>query len=266
MFLGENIGLVCASRLSALGFDNILVTNKLVEMKFASHDTNSRLFPLRTFSELKKGAWNCNFTIQFLKTLPKYVNEDDWPSILEVGDYVLGILNSMKYRSRYHEHIKNDFPRIAVPKEESVFDEVASIGSEIRANQLERTPPSSDFGINGEVAGDFATPKWSNESVAISKSCSISNVPKELFDFTVAGYQVCRTWASAGNKSGIQRKGAKLTEGMVTEYRRLLTQLRNLHRLRATVDEVIDQHGGWPDAFVTEPIELDDKETQRPFG
>ncbi|GAB5513202.1 type ISP restriction/modification enzyme [Rhodopirellula baltica] len=266
MFLGPNVALVCASRLSAIGFDNVLVTDKLVEMKFASHDTNSRVFPLRTFSELSPDTWTCNIAKRFLESLPVQPNESDWNFVLKIGDYILGVLNSGSYRTNYREHIKNDFPRVPVPRCEALFETVSSFGSQIRENDLHEVVPCSDFEVEGVIDGDLTTPKWLSNSVQLSRQCRIKNVPLDLFETTVAGYQVCRTWISAGNKSGIQRKGAKLSVQLVNEYRSVLTRLRNLKLFRQSIDEIIEQHGGWPGAFVTEPTESDQTEDDAPFA
>lgn len=53
---GENLALVCASRLSAKGFNHILPADSLVEMKYASHDTNSRVFPALLYGDTVLGA------------------------------------------------------------------------------------------------------------------------------------------------------------------------------------------------------------------
>ena len=38
-------------------------------------------------------------------------------------------------------------------------------------------------------------------------------------------------------------------------YQKMVVAIRETIRLMGEIDEVIDQHGGWPDAFVTKPLE-----------
>ena len=75
------------------------------------------------------------------------------------------------------------------------------------------------------------------------------NVSTELFATTVAGYQVCRTWVSAGSRSGIQRKGMRLNSELVNNYRVVLTRLQNRLSIQAEIDRVLEAHGGWSNAF-----------------
>ena len=48
------------------------------------------------------------------------------------------------------------------------------------------------------------------------------------------------------------RPGRKLTTEDITHYCKIVTAIHHTIRLMKEIDEVIEQHGGWPDAFVTE--------------
>jgi len=43
-----------------------------------------------------------------------------------------------------------------------------------------------------------------------------------------------------------------LTKDDLTHYQKIVVALNETIHLMAEIDEVIEAHGGWPDAFVTE--------------
>ena len=47
------------------------------------------------------------------------------------------------------------------------------------------------------------------------------------------------------------RKGRTLSEDDILHYQKILAAIAETIRLMGEIDEVIDQHGGWPGAFAT---------------
>ena len=50
--------------------------------------------------------------------------------------------------------------------------------------------------------------------------------------------------------------GRILTDEDIDHYQNIVVALNETIRIMGEIDEVIDQHGGWPDAFITDPEEL----------
>ncbi len=48
------------------------------------------------------------------------------------------------------------------------------------------------------------------------------------------------------------RPGRVLTDEDIAHYQKIVVALSETIRLMQEIDEVIDQHGGWPDAFRTD--------------
>jgi hypothetical protein len=46
--------------------------------------------------------------------------------------------------------------------------------------------------------------------------------------------------------------GRVLTDEDITHYQKIVVALNETIRIMAEIDEVIEEHGGWPDAFVTD--------------
>ena len=68
------------------------------------------------------------------------------------------------------------------------------------------------------------------------------SVPEEVWDFNIGGYQVCNKWLK-------DRKGRALTAEDVVHYQKIIVALNETVRIMAEIDEIIEAHGGWPDAF-----------------
>jgi hypothetical protein len=71
-------------------------------------------------------------------------------------------------------------------------------------------------------------------------------VPEAVWVFQVGGYQVCEKWLR-------DRKGRTLSEVDLRQYQKIVVALAETLRLMPEIDAVIEQHGGWPDAFTSFP-------------
>jgi hypothetical protein len=69
-------------------------------------------------------------------------------------------------------------------------------------------------------------------------------VSEDVWIFRIGGYQVCEKWLK-------DRKGRALSAGDIAHYQKIVVALSETVRLMGEIDEVIEEHGGWPDAFAT---------------
>jgi hypothetical protein len=254
LILGNNLALVCASRLSAKGFNHVLPADCLVEMKYASHDTNSRVFPALLYEEsgLYSGP-QANMGPGSSKIAGDSSETLSWD---EFAAGILAVLNSITFRARYFEEIKNDFPGLPSLKSPDLRRKLITLGQQLIDVQLLRSSvPESSFPLCGELGGVIVTPSYDGSNISITDSAYFTGVGIDIFEFDLAGYQVCKNWVTAGNRSGIQRKGTLLTKELVDCFRKVLFGIQETLRLRGEIDEVIETHGGWPDAFQNESSE-----------
>ena len=47
-----------------------------------------------------------------------------------------------------------------------------------------------------------------------------------------------------------------LTDDDIDHYQRIVVALNETIRIMAEIDETIEAHGGWPDAFITDPEQI----------
>ena len=74
-------------------------------------------------------------------------------------------------------------------------------------------------------------------------------MPKKVWDFHIGNYRVCEKWLKdRGPKKGAP--GRTLTEEDITLYGNIVASLSKTIQIMAEIDEAIDAHGGWPEAFI----------------
>jgi SOS-response transcriptional repressor LexA len=76
-------------------------------------------------------------------------------------------------------------------------------------------------------------------------------VPEEVWNFHIGGYQVCQKWLKDRHAKGGKnpRPGRRLSRDDIAHYQKIVVALSETIRLMQEIDEVIEQHGGWPGAF-----------------
>ena len=86
-------------------------------------------------------------------------------------------------------------------------------------------------------------------------SSGFSPVPEAVWNFHIGGYQVCHKWLK-------DRRGRRLSDEDIAHYQKIVVALNETIRITGEIDAVIEEHGGWPGAFVTdadsEPEALDE--------
>jgi hypothetical protein len=185
--------------------------------------------------------------------------------------YIYAVLHSPTYRERYKEFLRIDFPRIPLTSDLELFEALCQKGADLVAlhllepsygaaswNRNKAQPnPFHNVNVRYPVPGDDVVekghPKYippgdrtpgSRESlqegrVYINRGQYFEGVPPEVWEFHVGGYQVCEKWLK-------DRRGRKLSYDDKEHYKKIVMALGETIRLMRGIDEVIEQHGGWP--------------------
>jgi predicted helicase len=272
--LHENIGLL-ASRIQAAGACNaIFVTRMLAEMKTAEATRSCTIFPLFLADEdhessqhsfglfqretnldsslLRQMAQNLGLTKSDDERLSQGISPED------ILSYAYAVFYSPGYRDRYSEFLKNDFPRLPLTSNLSLYRLLVGLGKELVALHLIESPKLNDYITRPDGSGDFHVEKatFSNNTIWIDKAKThgFRGVPEEVWKFQIGGYQVCAKWLKDRQAKGGKnpRQGRVLTEEDINHYQKIVVAISETIRIMKEIDEVIEEHGGWPDAFVTE--------------
>ncbi|WP_458402368.1 type ISP restriction/modification enzyme [Candidatus Avelusimicrobium sp.] len=154
---------------------------------------------------------------------------------IDVLDYIYGILHSNKYRQKYNELLKIDFPRIPYPKDANYFRQIASLGRKIRELHLLDSPKIKHIITSYPVPGNDTMECliYKDNKVFINKTQYFAGVPKEAWEFWVGGYQPAQRWLK-------DRKGQQLSYEDLTHYQQMIVALFNTHNLMQEIDKIIE--------------------------
>jgi predicted helicase len=160
----------------------------------------------------------------------------------DVFHYAYTVFHSPTYRRRYAEFLKMDFPRLPLTADKALFARLCGLGTElVGLHLLERVPPPQ---ATYPQAGDNVVEKLRYKAptaqapprVYVNKDQYFENVPPEVWEFHVGGYQVCEKWLK-------DRKGRTLSYDEIETYRKITEALRQTLGLAAEIDRAIPN---WP--------------------
>jgi len=175
----------------------------------------------------------------------------------DVLAYIYSVFHCPEYRRRFEPMLKLDFPRVPPPAAAEPFAALAQLGHDLLALHLLESPklakPITEFiGVRNPEVEKIS---WSKDTVWIDKAqtTGFKGVPEEVWNFHIGGYQVCEKWLKDRQAKGGKnpRPGRVLTDEDIDHYQKIVVALNETIRIMGEIDEVIEQHGGWPGAFVT---------------
>ena len=159
--------------------------------------------------------------------------------------YAYAVFHCPTFRSRYAELLKIDFARLPLTSDKKLFARLCELGEELVGLHLvERVPtPRATYPREGsnlvERTGKNAYKPPTDQApgrVYVNKDQYFENVPPEVWEFHVGGYQVCQKWLK-------DRKGRTLSFEDIEHYRKVTEAIRQTIRLMAEIDAAIP---GWP--------------------
>lgn len=271
---GNNLALLATRQITSPPFNHVTVTRLVSEMKTCSHDRGTNCFPLYLREDTSAFQFGkeqrLNFSPGFLRALSSALDiagtqANDVPDNVDPEDivhYAYAVFHSPGYRSRYAEFLKTEFPRLPLTGSFELFRALVRLGGELAAlHLLESTALEKSrakfLGKNRVVSKVGWTPAdggtvWIDGKGAKGNyqpgTSGFSPVPEEVWSFHIGGYQVCEKWLKdRGPKKG--NPGRTLTDDDIEHYTKIVTSLSETNGLMQEIDEVIEQHGGWPGAF-----------------
>ncbi|MFC1866547.1 type ISP restriction/modification enzyme [Thermodesulfobacteriota bacterium] len=255
---GQNIALV-VTRQTKDQWD-VQCTRTLVGHKsLGAYDANT-VFPLyvqptNLALDLELGV-SANISPEFLGRLR---GSDRGEGISTTADeffrYAYAVFHSPSYRDRYAGLLKTEFPRLPLANSPKLFQVLANLGDGLVALHLMESPKLNEFLTTLIGSGEFRVEKvsYSDETVWIDKAKShgFRGMPENVWNSRIGGYQVCEKWLKDRQAKGGKnpRPGRILTNEDINHYQKIIVALNETIRIMQEIDEVIEEHGGWPDAF-----------------
>jgi len=260
----SNLALVSVRQLATLPFEHVWVTEELSDQHLISVRTKEGgvVLPLYLYPESGKmelfdtGSRRPNLSPSFIKELSsklkmQFVLDGKGDLQLTFGpedtfNYMYSVFHSLTYRSRYAEFLKIDFPRLPLTSKADLFYELCKLGDRLvglhlmeKFGKITTRYPVSGNDVVEKI--DYTSPADAPEQsrVWINKTQYIEGVPPEVWSFHIGGYQVCQKWLK-------DRKGRKLEFNDIKHYQHIVAALAETITSMQQIDEVIDEHGGWP--------------------
>ena len=261
-FNGDNYGLITVRQQSTFDFQHILVSNTLMESGAISLQTKEwgYIFPLYLYlkkndqqiiedSTERKPNLNQKIVNKIAKKLNlTFTNEKETTentfAPIDILDYIYAVLHSRKYRNKYKEFLKIDFPKVPYPKNKATFLELVKLGGEIRQPHLLESPKVENYITSYPKKGDdvittsIGKKDWKlfDEEkqlgrIWINETQYFDNIPLTAWEFYIGGYQPAQKWLK-------DRKNRTLLYDDIFHYQKIIVALSETDRLMKEIDGI----------------------------
>ena len=286
MLAGENVALMTCRQSIGNGWKHLLATRLITDDSMVSNRTRERgyIFPLYLYPGVGsadtslfsrwsegKGGRTPNLDSGFVEQIAagtelRFVSDGRGDLRKTFGPedslaWIYAVFHSPGCRGHYEAQLKLDFPRVPLPGSVDLFPNLAEAGHDLLALHLLESPklrkPITSYA--GPRTSEVGRVGWSEGTAWLDArmtsgreghratkpgTIGFKGVPEAVWDFHIGGYQVCHKWLK-------DRKGRKLSDEDVAHYQKIVVALSETIRIMAQIDEVIEAHGGWPNAFQT---------------
>jgi predicted helicase len=186
------------------------------------------IFPLYLFHD--DGTRTTNFNLKILREFTRYLTKKYESE--DLLDYIYAVLHSMKYREKYKEFLKTDFPRVPIPKNDEEFERLAGFGRQLRELHLLKSSLLNDLDTTYSVSGSDVVEKvnYSDGKVWINETQYFGNVPEAAWNFYIGGYQPAQKWQK-------DRKGLILSNQDIEHYQKIIKALAETDKIMKQIDQ-----------------------------
>lgn len=253
MLAGTNVGLIfnrqiVGSNVSHFGVSRDVICHGTFYLGNKGQDYLAPLYLYddQLLAESGRSAFP-NFQQAFLRSLLQGLGEGIDVAPEDVFNYIYAVFHSPRYRELYLDFLKIDYPRLPLARTPETFHALATLGAKLVAlHLLESQKVECSVCYFVGTRRDVERVSWSQNAVWLDKKQShgFNGVTEDVWNFRIGGYQVCEKWLK-------DRKGRTLSDEDIAHYQKIVVAISATIRLMKEIDEVIEQHGGWPGAFQT---------------
>ncbi|GHU12161.1 hypothetical protein FACS189449_05270 [Alphaproteobacteria bacterium] len=233
----ENCGLMTQRGVAGNQISHIFICNKLCER------SSSCIAPLYLYSD-HDSSRTPNFHPEAidkfadglkLKFIPEKTAEADTFAPLDVLDYIYAVLHSPKYRKKYREFLKIDFPKVPYPTDAKKFWQLVDLGGKLGRIHLLESDDLRTLKINYPESGDNIVDKvkYVDSKVYINATQYFGNVPEIAWNFHIGGYQPAQKWLK-------DRKGRSLNSDEIKHYQKIINALYLTNKIMREIDETVE--------------------------
>lgn len=254
---GDNLGIIVSRTVYGnYKWNDIQITNKITEKGIMAMRVGNAAIVCPLFAYPKTGERVSNLNPEIINKISDKLNlifsiekDKSGYSSYDILDYVFAVLHSPKYKKKYQEILKVDFPKIPYPKNEKTFWQLVSLGGELRqihlleSNKVEDYITSYEMAENAENDHNVITTKIGKKDweiidqekqlgrIWINESKYFDNVPVTAWEFYIGGYQPAQKWLK-------DRKERELTFEDILHYQKIIVALNETDRIMKEIDNI----------------------------
>lgn len=216
-------------------YNHVFVTNLPIDERMLySNRGGTYIFPLYQFSEIT-GEKFYNFKPTILKEIEKrlslklsVVDKKDCFSGESLTKYIYAVLHSKKYRNKYNDQLKYDFPTIPYPIDRQYFYRMVKLGDALFNLHL----PDCYYRFDNEVIfKELVSYKFQGNKVILNDSLVIDGF-EGLSERSLGGYKPADKWLK-------DHKGEMFTRSDLDVYKRIIKAISETDSIMNRIDEII---------------------------
>ena len=243
----ENICLLTTKIVTSHPFQHAFISEIFPDVIFLSNrgSTNAYVFPLyfynqdteqkncsvAMFDKLDKPTKRSNIKNEILEMLKAKYQKAIKPE--EIFNYIYAVLYSNRYRKKYQEFLKIDFPRIPFAKDYKLFKKLDKIGKELidlhllKNRKLKKTTAKfCGTGLNKIEKREY---NKKEKRLYISEDQYFENIGLEVWEYYIGGYQVLDKWIK-------DRIGKNLSAEEAGHYLKIIESLQQTIEAQKKID------------------------------
>ena len=240
----SNLSLIVCRQQKSIGFQHCYVTDLIGEGNNISIHSRERSyhFPLYIYPNVENEQINLfldknpNFSPEFLTAIKEKLGYTPTPE--KIFYYAYAIFHSPTYRQRYAEFLKIDFPRLPLTRNNKLFNNLATQGEQLVALHLLKSDQFHQLITTYEGEGDNqVTQVIYNDQlqrVNINPQKYFANIPKQIWEFKIGGYQVLEKWLKDRKKSD-----RALSDEDIIHYQKIVIALQQTLTIMTEIDQLI---------------------------
>lgn len=249
----DNLILITGKGTKSKSVSHFFVSKFISELKCGEYSMGSYMFPL--FMKNKStGKRRINVSEDVICKFSEAIdlpyseketagNQKEFNGF-DLFHYIYAYLYSNKYRAKYEEFLKIDFPTIPYPKDKRAFFSICALGSELVSIHMLKNKKCNNISTKFSVSGDNKVLRTIGQSdfeinkksatgkVWINDKQYFENVSVDAWEFFVGGYQPAQKWLK-------DRKGKKLSYDDIKHYQSIIASLEATIDIMEKVDHLI---------------------------
>lgn len=250
--LNVNFALNIPRQIKTSKWQHALISDSIIESTFISNKTSEigYTFPLYIYkSQQNKKNSNILMNVLFEDATDYYAKrpniDDKTYEILEIAYnkkptpeqilyYCYAILYSNKYREKYAEFLKIDFPRIPFTTDYNIFESLSKKGEDLTLLHLLQHKSLDNPIVKFRGKGDFIIEKVEfiehSQLLYINKNNYFDGITIDMWEYQIGGYQIAKKWLD-------WRKGREVE---TKTYCRIMTAIAETIKLQSEIDVIFE--------------------------